>query len=62
MERAMERLRCIDREGPRCVLHGDYHLGNPYFDAAGAVFSIGSPYAKARGLTILPIFSYAPWT
>jgi hypothetical protein len=36
MERAMERLRMIDREGPQCFLHGDYHLGNLYFDGGGA--------------------------
>ena len=32
---AMERLRSIDRQGPFCVLHGDAHLGNLYFDADG---------------------------
>jgi Phosphotransferase enzyme family len=36
MERAMERLRQIDRAGPNCLLHGDFHLGNLYFDADGA--------------------------
>jgi hypothetical protein len=36
MESALERLRSIDREGPRCVLHGDFHLGNLYFDVDGA--------------------------
>jgi hypothetical protein len=36
MLRAMERLRVIDRQGPVCVLHGDAHLGNLYFDADGA--------------------------
>lgn len=36
MEAAMERLRVIDRESPRCLLHTDPHLGNLYFDADGA--------------------------
>jgi Phosphotransferase enzyme family len=36
MERAMERLRQIDAAGPNCLLHGDFHLGNLYFDADGA--------------------------
>ena len=36
MERAMERLRGFDREGPQCFLHGDYHLGNLYFDGGAA--------------------------
>ena len=36
MERAMERLRVIDRKGPVCLLHGDAHLGNAYFDVDGA--------------------------
>jgi aminoglycoside/choline kinase family phosphotransferase len=36
MERAMERLRVIDRQGLPCLLHGDAHLGNMYFDADGA--------------------------
>jgi Phosphotransferase enzyme family len=36
MERAMERLRQIDLAGPDCLLHGDFHLGNLYFDADGA--------------------------
>ena len=31
----MERLRQIDRTGPHCLLHGDFHLGNLYFDADG---------------------------
>jgi aminoglycoside phosphotransferase (APT) family kinase protein len=35
MERAMERLRVIDRQGVPCLLHGDPHLGNLYFDADG---------------------------
>ena len=32
MERAMEQLRVVDRAGPFCLLHGDAHLGNLYFD------------------------------
>jgi aminoglycoside phosphotransferase (APT) family kinase protein len=36
MLEAMERLRILDRQGPMCVLHGDAHLGNLYFDADGA--------------------------
>jgi Phosphotransferase enzyme family len=36
MLEALERLRIIDRQGPVCVLHGDAHLGNLYFDADGA--------------------------
>ena len=36
MERALEALRIIDRGGPQCMLHGDWHLGNLYFDADGA--------------------------
>jgi hypothetical protein len=36
MLEAMERLRILDRQGPVCVLHGDAHLGNLYFDADGA--------------------------
>jgi len=36
MESAMERLRTVDRAGPQCFLHGDFHLGNLYFDANGA--------------------------
>jgi aminoglycoside phosphotransferase (APT) family kinase protein len=36
MERAMEKLRIIDRSGPRCMLHGDFHLGNLYVDRDGA--------------------------
>jgi Phosphotransferase enzyme family len=35
MEQALERLREIDRAGPRCFLHADYHLGNLFFDADG---------------------------
>jgi hypothetical protein len=35
MERAMERLRVVDREGPRCLLHTDPHLGNWYLDRDG---------------------------
>jgi Phosphotransferase enzyme family len=35
MERAMERLRLIDRIGPRCLLHTDPHLGNWYLDRDG---------------------------
>ena len=33
MEQALERLRKVDREGPRCLLHTDPHLGNLYFDS-----------------------------
>lgn len=36
MERAMERLRVVDRSGPHCFLHVDPHLGNLYIDADGA--------------------------
>lgn len=36
MERAMERLRVVDRSGPYCFLHVDPHLGNLYIDADGA--------------------------
>ena len=36
MERAMERLRIVDRSGPHCFLHVDPHLGNLYIDADGA--------------------------
>jgi aminoglycoside/choline kinase family phosphotransferase len=32
MERAMERLREVDRVGPHCLLHTDPHLGNWYLD------------------------------
>jgi hypothetical protein len=32
MERAMERLRVVDRAGPHCLLHTDPHLGNWYLD------------------------------
>lgn len=35
MERAMERLRVVDRQGVRCMLHADPHLGNLYIDADG---------------------------
>jgi aminoglycoside phosphotransferase (APT) family kinase protein len=35
MLRAMEQLRLLDREGPRCLLHGDCHLGNLYLEADG---------------------------
>src|SRR6185503_8253687 len=35
MERAMEKLRVVDREGPRCLLHLDPHLGNLYLDRDG---------------------------
>jgi aminoglycoside phosphotransferase (APT) family kinase protein len=35
MERAMERLRELDRVGPHCLLHTDPHLGNLYLDEAG---------------------------
>lgn len=35
MERAMERLRVVDRSGPHCFLHVDPHLGNLYIDADG---------------------------
>jgi hypothetical protein len=36
MERAMEKLRVVDRTGPFCFLHGDAHLGNLYIDHDGA--------------------------
>ena len=36
MQCAMERLRDIDKKGPQCFLHGDFHLGNLYFDADGS--------------------------
>jgi hypothetical protein len=36
MERMLERLRRYDGQGPRCLLHGDAHLGNLYFDHDGA--------------------------
>jgi Phosphotransferase enzyme family len=35
MERAMEALRVVDREGPWCLLHTDPHLGNLYLDEHG---------------------------
>jgi hypothetical protein len=35
MERAMERLRELDRVGAHCLLHTDPHLGNLYLDEAG---------------------------
>jgi hypothetical protein len=35
MERAMERLRHVDRLGPHCLLHTDPHLGNWYIDRDG---------------------------
>jgi hypothetical protein len=35
MERAMERLRVVDRTGPHCLLHTDPHLGNWYLDREG---------------------------
>ena len=35
MERAMERLREVDRVGPHCLLHTDPHLGNWYLDREG---------------------------
>ena len=35
MERAMERLRVVDRIGPHCLLHTDPHLGNWYLDREG---------------------------
>jgi len=35
MERAMEALRVVDREGPWCLLHTDPHLGNLYLDERG---------------------------
>jgi hypothetical protein len=33
---AVVALRTHDREGPRCLIHGDAHLGNLYFDHDGA--------------------------
>jgi aminoglycoside phosphotransferase (APT) family kinase protein len=35
MERALVQLTAFCRTGPQCFLHGDYHLGNLYFDADG---------------------------
>ena len=35
MERALVQLTDFCHEGPQCFLHGDYHLGNLYFDADG---------------------------
>lgn len=32
---ALDRLQLIDRGEPRCVLHGDAHLGNLYVDMQG---------------------------
>lgn len=37
MERALLKLKAFDTVGPMCFLHGDYHLGNLYFDADGAI-------------------------
>ena len=34
--RALLKLQAFDRTRPFCFLHGDYHLGNLYFDADGA--------------------------
>ena len=31
----MESLRVVDSQGPRCLLHGDAHLGNMYFTRDG---------------------------
>jgi Phosphotransferase enzyme family len=35
MQRALLQLQAFDRLEPYCFLHGDYHLGNLYFDADG---------------------------
>ena len=35
MERALLQLTAFGHGGPHCLLHGDYHLGNLYFDADG---------------------------
>lgn len=35
MAAAMEALRPVDRDGPRCLLHADAHLGNMYFTGDG---------------------------
>ena len=35
MERALLQLQAFDHVEPFCLLHGDYHLGNLYFDADG---------------------------
>lgn len=35
MERALVQLTEFGKQGPLCFLHGDYHLGNLYFDADG---------------------------
>lgn len=37
MQRALLKLKAFDRVGPFCFLHGDYHLGNLYFDADGTI-------------------------
>lgn len=33
---AVVKLRTFDREGPRCLIHGDAHRGNLYFEPDGA--------------------------
>jgi hypothetical protein len=33
---ALQALNGLSLTGPRCFLHGDFHLGNLYFDADGA--------------------------
>jgi hypothetical protein len=35
MQRALLQLQAFDHVKPFCFLHGDYHLGNLYFDADG---------------------------
>jgi hypothetical protein len=35
MRRALERIDDYTKVRPRCLLHGDFHLGNLYVDAAG---------------------------
>lgn len=34
--RALVHLRTYDRQGPLCLIHGDAHLGNMYFEPDGA--------------------------
>jgi aminoglycoside phosphotransferase (APT) family kinase protein len=35
MQRALLKLQAFDHLRPFCFLHGDYHLGNLYFDVDG---------------------------
>jgi len=36
VEEALRAMWRIDQEGPHCIIHGDAHLGNVYFERAGA--------------------------